>query len=160
MKRKLFSQLLTISILALGATAIISEFSLENSSQVSLAQTPSYFCEVKDNKPTTFVQTSRGRIPVILWVNDNNVDPYKRCKEVSTRFQSASNNGELKFIYSGQVNDSTVLCYSSQEKTPCTSANTLFTILENDENKDAESIVEQLTGIGYRPVSEIEIIKM
>lgn len=88
-------------------------------SQDSLAQTKnSYKCIQLNGKPTTIVDTARGRIQLIVWQSDFFRDsgwtPQKRCNEVTKRFQQFSDSGSLRYIATGTMNQQPVICVAEK----------------------------------------------
>jgi uncharacterized surface protein with fasciclin (FAS1) repeats len=97
------------------------------------AQGTSFICVSGTNGlPTTYAVTARGRVPVVRWFSDyfsgGGFTPERRCQEVSARFQSFYNSGQLNFIASGYVNGQAVVCAAQASGYPCTGANVLFTL--------------------------------
>jgi uncharacterized surface protein with fasciclin (FAS1) repeats len=96
-------------------------------------QGTSFICVSGTNGlPTTYAVTARGRVPVVRWFSDyfsgGGFTPERRCQDVSARFQSFYNSGQLNFIASGYVNGQAVVCAAQASGYPCTGANVLFTL--------------------------------
>lgn len=89
MKLQLFAQVLTVSVLALGTIATIS--------QPSYAQRATYFCARSNNGvPTTYALNLTGeRKRLISWTKNwsNKLSSEARCREVSARFQRLNAKG-------------------------------------------------------------------
>ncbi|HAT13927.1 MAG TPA: fasciclin [Microcoleaceae bacterium UBA11344] len=98
--------------------------------------------------PTTYAITTRGRVPVIRWFSDyfsgGGFTPERRCQEVSARFQSFYNSGQLNFIANGYVNGQAVVCAAQASGRPCTGANVLFTL---KPGSNAANTVQRLFNI-------------
>ncbi|MEC4895016.1 MAG: COP23 domain-containing protein [Oscillatoria sp. PMC 1051.18] len=91
--------------------------------------------------PTTFGWNSRGKIAVIRWERNvfTGYPPQKRCAEVSPRFQTAYDNGSVKFLTNGRMNNQPVICTALEFNGDC--ADLLFTLHPND---DGLAILQQL----------------
>lgn len=71
---------------------------------------------------TTTVQTERGRIPLIRWVDRSFPPPFtpqQRCEIVSARFTKFDNNGTLKYIKADTINNLPVLCIAAYRGGSC-----------------------------------------
>ncbi len=139
MKFQLYVSALAVSLITLGA--------ITTSSQSSLAQTGNYFCDTDNGTWTTFARNHNNRkIPVIRWVKTlGEFTPEVRCREVSNRFQKAYSEGILNYLTTGIIKGQSVVCAASQQGGPCEQI--LFTL---KSPKDASSVVQHLTGLGYR----------
>lgn len=140
MKLQLFTQMLTVSALALSAIATLS--------QPSSAQTKTYFCDTSDGVPTTVARNVTGRmIPVIRWTSNlgSEYTPQRRCQEVSARFQNASEKGLLNYMTTGIMGGQKVVCASSEYGGPC--SDLLFTL---NRNQNASAVIQHLVEIGYK----------
>lgn len=73
-----------------------------------------YSCINHQGKPSTVVDTDKGRILLIVWESDffrsSGWTPQKRCEEVSQRFQYFSDNKQLRFLTTGEMNRQNVIC--------------------------------------------------
>jgi hypothetical protein len=141
MKLKLFATLLAAGTLALGALAI--------GSQPSSAQTTTYSCDTsRDGVPTTYALTATGRkVAVIRWVKNwgGKYTPEVRCREVSEKFQSASEQGLLKYLTYGIKSGQKVICVAGEYGGPCQQI--LFTLRSN-ENPDL--VLQDMMSVGFR----------
>lgn len=88
-----------------------------------------YYCAQLRGNWNTFVNTPRGRINLINWVRTHSEDwtPKSRCIEVSKRFQNFLDNGTLKYIRTGVVNQHPVICVANTRGGDCPSNNVLIT---------------------------------
>jgi hypothetical protein len=140
MKAKLFTNMLAANAIALGSVAIMSHS--------SYAQTTTYFCGTnKDGVPTTYARNAAGKkIPVFSWQRNWNdkYSPQARCELVSARFQSASVEGVLNYLTTGNMNGQKVLCAASRYGGVC---NHLLLTLRADD--DASQVIENLRQMGY-----------
>jgi Circadian oscillating protein COP23 len=117
----------TFVLLATGLTVTFSVIAL--SQQASLAGNATFYCDNSSGTPTTFVSTEDGkRLPIIRWVSSYGLSPDRRCAEVSQRFQSSYNNGNLRYIQAGSLRGLPVICAPIQKGAPCTDATLLFTL--------------------------------
>jgi hypothetical protein len=89
-----------------------------------------YYCAQLNNSWNTFVNTPRGRVTLINWANQFAPDwtPQKRCSAVSGRFQNFLDQGNLKFIRTGNVNQQPVLCVANARGGSCPDENVLITL--------------------------------
>jgi Circadian oscillating protein COP23 len=148
MKTKSFFQLLTASMVALSGIAAVN--------LPSSAQSKTYFCGNDNGVWTTFARNyNNEKIPVISWEKKlGNYTPKARCQAVSSRFQSAYEQGILNFLTSGISGGQAVICAASQYGGPCTQL--LFTLKSHE---DASSVLQHLGDIGYKargPISQSE----
>ncbi|MBW4507456.1 MAG: COP23 domain-containing protein [Scytonematopsis contorta HA4267-MV1] len=136
--------------LSLVATSVISLGTIATFSQTGLAQSTSntYFCErSNDGVWTTFAKNyNNKKIPIILWVKTlGEYTPQVRCREVSSRFQSAYEKKILNFLTTGISSGQAVICATSEHGGPCNQI--LFTL---KSPKQASSVVQSLIDLGYR----------
>lgn len=89
-----------------------------------------YYCAQLNGSWNTFVNTPRGRVKLINWANQFSPDwtPEKRCSVVSSRFQKFLDQGNLKFIRTGNVNNLPVLCVANARGGSCPDSNVLITL--------------------------------
>jgi hypothetical protein len=84
--------------------------------------------------PTTYAFTGGQKRAIIRWstefFSESGWDPKSRCEEVSPRFQTAYQNGTLKFITNGTMNNQPVICTALQDRGPC--ADLLITLRLTD----------------------------
>ncbi|MBH8576103.1 COP23 domain-containing protein [Nostocaceae cyanobacterium CENA369] len=139
MKPRLFLQVLTASVIAIGGIATIMP--------PSFAEAKTYFCERNNGVWTTFAKNyNNQKIPVIRWVKTlGNYTPQSRCQAVSSRFQSAYEKGVLNYLTSGISGNQAVICAASQYGGPCSQL--LFTL---KSPRDASSVLQNLVEIGYK----------
>lgn len=150
MKTRSVAQLLTALMLIVGAAAIINpSSSAQTSSQSSNNSTKKavkFLCSKSNNAPATIARTARGDIAVIRWASGffsgAGFTPEKRCEEVSSRFQNYHNNGTLKYLTTGQMNNQPVICTAKNQGGGCTSV--LFTLEPGD---DPNQVLRQLLSI-------------
>ncbi len=128
------------------------------------AQSPprnKYTCTMHENKPTTVVDTPRGRIALIVWQSDyfrsSGWTPQKRCEEVTQRFQKFSDEGKLRYITTGRINNQPVICVG--EKKPggwqCLPDGLLITL----ESKDNPKEVLQNLFVAANPVGGRSLVR-
>lgn len=103
-----------------------------------------FFCG-KDphNRPTTYVNTPTGNVPLVRWVSHyfepSGYTPGVRCQDVSQRFNQFYRQGILNFITTGFINNQPVVCVASRMGGPCTA--TLFTL---KSGQNATRTIQQL----------------
>lgn len=111
------------------------------SGEVFAQQKPknTYTCVNYKGKPTTVVDTPRGKIQLIVWESDyfrhSGWNPQKRCQEVTKRFQEFSDKGTLKYVTTGKMNKYPVICVGKQVPGggfQCQSDGLLITLQAND----------------------------
>lgn len=115
----------------LSGLALVLAFN-QTSIEPSVAENQRFFCAVLHGKYTTFVRTTRGNVPLILWTSSafdqSGWTNEKRCLEVSGRFQQYNINGKLKYIRTSTVNRLPVLCVSQAKGGSCQMQDVLFTL--------------------------------
>jgi hypothetical protein len=84
--------------------------------------------------PTTFAWADRGKIAVVRWRTEefSGYPPQERCNEVSPRFQEAYDNGTLKMITNGTINNQPVICTATEYRGKCQTL--LMTLRESDDS--------------------------
>jgi hypothetical protein len=140
MKTKSFLQVLTASM-------VVSLSAVVPFNQPSNAQSSTYFCGSDGGVWTTFAKNyNNEKIPVIRWVKKlGDYTPKSRCQTVSSRFQSAYQQGILNYLTTGVSRGQAVICAASQYGGPCTQL--LFTLRSHE---DASSVLQNLGDIGYK----------
>jgi hypothetical protein len=143
MKVRLFCSAASVSAIALLSTATIA--------QPSYAEGDTFFCGTINDVPVTFVQTSRGEIPMIRWVSNDfssvSYTPMRRCQDVSAKFQRFSDNGTLKLITTGIVNGYPVLCLASYPGGKCNNNTVILTL---KIGSDSQVVLERLLNLRAR----------
>lgn len=107
--------LLTKTILGLSFIAGTIAFGAE-----SATAQDRFACDAKIMSTT--VQTERGSIPLIQWVDRSFPPPFtpeQRCQIVSERFKKFDNNGTLKYIKADTVNNLPALCVAAYAGGEC-----------------------------------------
>lgn len=89
-----------------------------------------YYCAQLNGNWSTFVNTPRGKVSLINWENSFSDEwtPQKRCSAVSQRFQGFLDQGNLKFIRTGNINQMPVLCVANARGGDCPTDNVLVTL--------------------------------
>ena len=89
-----------------------------------------YFCAELNGTFRTFARTERGDMIVINFVRDvsRQWTTQNRCIETSNRLQNFYEQKTLKYIGSGEVNRSPVLCAVPTVGEVCTASNLLVTL--------------------------------
>ena len=116
---------------------LLTVFTATTINQPSYANNIKFFCEQSKGIPTTFARREDGRkIPIIRWVSSYSfLTPLQRCQEVSRRFQRSYDNGTLKTITTGMINEHSVICAVVSTNDACTNPNVLFTLKPGDNGK-------------------------
>lgn len=95
-----------------------------------------YRCSVKKGIPTTIARTPQGIVEVITWkskhFSSSGFSPTKRCKLVSARFQKHSNQGSLRYITVGKLNNQKVMCVAQTRGGACRRDGLLLTFEPQD----------------------------
>lgn len=146
MNKKLVSLMLVSSLSVVGVlTPNLAE-----------AQTTknTYRCITRNGKPTTVVETKRGKIELIVWESkffgNSGWPPQKRCQAVTQRFQQFSDSGTLRLITSGKMNNQPVICVGENKAGQgviCKSKGLLMTLQPQDNPK---KVMEDLFDISAR----------
>jgi hypothetical protein len=123
--------------------ALLTVFAATTTNQPSYANNMKFFCEESKGIPTTFARREDGRkMPIIRWVSSYSfLTPLQRCQEVSRRFQKSYDNGTLKTIITGTINEQSVICAVVSTNDACTNATVLFTLKRGDNGK---TVLERL----------------
>ena len=141
MKCKLFTQMLTgLMALTLGTTAATEPGAAQSNNK--------FYCGSSEGAPATIVRTSKGNVPIIIWVDRrfeaSGWSPQRRCREVSGRFQRYHSQGILEYIRTGTVNRHPVLCVTNYQGGVCPSNQVLITL---KPGSDAQFYLESLMAI-------------
>ena len=125
-----------------------------------------FICEKdKNGIDTTFVETSKGKQPVIRWKSEiftaAGYDPETRCQQVSLRFQQAEDNKSLRYLISEKQNNQFVICISDKENGTCnlklfdvTPPDTVDSVLHKLQ-PNASKPLEQSGGKPYLAITEL-----
>ena len=102
-----------------------------------------YYCAQLHGSWNTFVNTPRGRVTLIEWANQfsEKWTPQKRCAAVSQRFQTFLDQGNLKYIRTGNVNRHPVICIAEFRGGECPDSNVLITL---KQGTDPEGVLIRL----------------
>jgi hypothetical protein len=115
-------------------------------SQSARASSNKYFCAQLNGTYHTFARTERSTYKLLSFtrtVSDSWTEK-ERCLSVSQRFQSFYDNGSLKFIGAGEVNNEPVLCAAATTEDICNTDNILVTL---PPNTDAIETARQLMDV-------------
>lgn len=135
---KLFNKLVNLIFSVSFTLASVSSVFAQAPSNVSSGYLR-FFCGNYQNQPATFIRTrERGNLPWIRWNRSNSGEgwsPERRCQEISGRLQRYYDNGTLKYIKTGVLNNQPVICVAAYFNGPCL-PNGLLLTLSTDENPD------------------------
>ena len=136
MNKSLFTGMVAAFGLAIG-----SVISFTPPSEASLNNT--YYCAQLNGSWNTFVNTPRGRVKLVNWVQSfsDKWNPRNRCVEISGRFQKFLDAGNLKYIRTGRVNNLPVICVAQYRGGTCPDANVLITL---EPQTDPETVLIRL----------------
>ena len=128
-------------ILAGLSVAVGSAIALPAKAQTKPSNT--YYCAQLNGNWNTFVNTPRGRVNLINWAHEfgKQWTPQKRCVAVSQRFQNFLDDGNLKFIRTGNINQQPVLCVANFRGGDCPEDNVLITL---KDGTDPENVLIRL----------------
>jgi hypothetical protein len=142
MKLRLFIQVLTGLALTVSTSIIYS--------QQANAQPSRFFCAKRNGVPITFARIpGHGNVSMIRWVSGD-VGGYsrtERCQIVASRFQKHYENKTLKFVRTGTVSGSPVLCIASYKGGACPRNQVLVTLRPGT---DPEPVLVQLLDLRNR----------
>lgn len=117
-----------------------------NNPTIPTIERVSFICDESNNAPVTIARTQRGDISVIRWVSQffsgTGFTPEERCQKVSSRFQTYYNNGTLKYLTTGRINNQPVICAAKKQGGRCTDV--LLTLEPSD---DPDQVLRQLLSI-------------
>lgn len=136
MKKSFFT-----GIVASVGIALVGSVSLMLESEASFNNT--YYCAQLNGTWNTFVNTPRGKVKLINWVQSFSEEwtPKNRCVEISSRFQQFLDGGNLKYIRTGTVNNLPVICVAQYKGGVCPDENVLITL---EPTKDPEKLLISL----------------
>lgn len=131
------SWLSKIIVLAISIAPLLSlDSSVEAQGKKNL-----YSCINHQGKPSTVVDTEKGRILLIVWESDffrgSGWTPQKRCEEVSKRFQEFSDNKTLRYLTTGKMKGQNVICVGKAtggSTYKCLDNGLLLTLEGNNDN--------------------------
>ena len=135
----------------LGLSVITSAIALSIESAVAQDR---FTCDA--NQMSTTVQTERGAIPLIRWVDRSFPPPFspqQRCQIVSDRFKKFDNNGTLKYIKADTINNLPALCVAAYKGGSCLPDGLLVTFKPGtDANKTLLKILDRRVWAASGPV--------
>lgn len=85
---------------------------------------------------STSVQSHWGELPMIRWSDTSFPPPYtpvERCREVTARFNTFHNNGTLKYMSAGTINNSPVICVAGYKGGDCLPDGLLVTLKQGSD---------------------------
>lgn len=131
------SWLSKIMILAMSVAPLLSL----NSSVEAQTKKNVYSCISHEGKPSTVVDTAKGRVLLIVWESDffknSGWTPQKRCEEVTRRFQEFSDNKTLRYLTTGKMKGQNVICVGKAaggSTYQCLDNGLLLTLEGNNDN--------------------------
>ncbi len=151
---------MNISLLTKTLVILMTFTSFSSLSQVKAQGKVNYSCIQHQGKPKTVADTSRGKIQLIVWESqyfkNSGWTPQKRCQEISKRFQKFSDNGTLRYITTGRMNNQPVICTGTRTAGSgykCMSDGLLMTLQPNDNpNQVLQDLFSKATRKGGSPV--------
>ncbi|AFZ46235.1 hypothetical protein Cyast_0254 [Cyanobacterium stanieri PCC 7202] len=137
------------------ALAVLSGLGFGSLGQTTPAQAQHrnlYRCIMKNDAPTTVVDTPRGRIDLIVWRTEipQGWSPTRRCQEITKRFQTFSDRGALRYVTSGRLNNQPVICVAENRPGTGISCRNDGLLLTLEHNENPQRVMEQLFDISAR----------
>jgi Circadian oscillating protein COP23 len=98
---------------------------------------PKFICAIYNDELTTIAKTKQGDIPIVIWNSERfsaaGFTPKVRCQQVSARFETLYQSGQLKHITAGKLNKMPAICATRESGGECTRANILYTLKSNED---------------------------
>ena len=129
-------------ILATGGVAIAVALSTAITPSTAQGQaSDKFFCSDRYGEYVTKVRTPRGNVPLLVYTEEfgQQWTVYRRCQEISKRFQRHHLNGTLKRLSTGTVNNLPVICVTQDGN--CYNSNVLITL---QRGKNAKEMLQKL----------------
>ena len=105
----------------------------------------SFSCD--EQQLSTLVQSHWGKLPLIRWTDRSFPPPYtpvKRCQEITARFNKFENNGTLKYMTTGKINNYPVICVAAYKGGSCLPNGLLITLKQGrDPNIALTKIIDR-----------------
>ena len=119
----------SLAVILAGLSVAIGS-AIANPATAQTQKNNTYYCAQLNGGWNTFVNTPRGRVNLIKWENEfsDGWTATKRCAAVSQRFQNYLEQGNLKFIRTGNINNQPVLCVANVRGGSCPTENVLITL--------------------------------
>jgi hypothetical protein len=127
----------------LAGLGVVIGSAIANPTATQARNNNTYYCAQLNGSWNTFVNTPRGRVTLINWANKYSEEwtPDKRCSAISQRFQTFLDQGNLKFIRTGNVNSQPVICVADARGGNCPDKNVLITL---KQGTDPEGVLVRL----------------
>ena len=138
--------IITSAIAIIAKPSYAQQLDSTSSGNPSISQSQDRFsCD--SNMVSTIVQTERGTVPLIRWVDRSFPPPFtpeQRCQIVSERFKKFDNNGTLKYIKADKMNSQPVLCVAAYKGGSCLPDGLLVTFMPGtDANNTLLQILDR-----------------
>lgn len=121
------------------------------------ASSDKYSCQAVNGVYGIYSRTERSNIGLLKITRDVSQDwsiP-DRCQEIAQRFQRFYDNGILRKIGTGEVNQEPVLCATVQESESCNTENVLLTLPPGSDPIEAARILLDTRGLASGRVIEV-----
>ncbi len=149
MKLQLFA-----SILVAFATTAMPALS-----QSKPAKKVEYFCQTSNGVPVTFARTPKETVEMIRWqsrfFSRSGYTPEQRCQEVTVRFQKHSDQGNLRYITTGKINNQNVMCVAPNKGGGCRADGLILTFEPHD---DPQKVLVEIFNVSTR-VSKTPVLR-
>lgn len=151
------------SLLQPMTMAVVVLVSLSESIQAQT--TPKFFCGTYQGHSATLVRTPRGSVPLIVWMNDDNLSNTQQlseeyCRDVSGNFEHFNNNGQLKYLKAGVINGVEVICATGNSSDVCNSNTVLLTLPAEMNANEALSTLINSRVTAFAPPLYIDVSKI
>lgn len=127
MKQKLFAKILITLSLATGINCSVI--------RAGYTQDITFFCGRHRGEIATMARTRSRNIAIVLWrsehFSDSGYTPERRCQIVAIRFQTNYDNGNLKYVTTGTLDRSPIVCAAREKGGDCVGL--LLTLMTNAE---------------------------
>ena len=121
------------------------------------ASSDKYSCREVDDIYGIYSRTERGNMSLLNFKRDVSEEwsLEKRCEEIARRFQRFYDNGILRFIGEGYVNNQPVLCAVIAKGESCNSENILVTLPPQSDPIEAARKLMDTRGLASGRVIEV-----
>jgi len=113
------------------------------------ASSDKYHCQQINGAYGVYSRVSRGNIKLMEFNRDVNEEwsNASRCEEVALRFQRYYDNGVLRYIGAGSLNDLPVLCAIAEKDQLCSSENLVVTLPPNTDPVNSARLLMDTRGL-------------
>ena len=118
-------------------------------SPIASASSNKYHCQQVNGVYGVYSRVVRGDIQLMEFKRDVNEEwsIASRCEEVAIRFQRYYDNGILRYIGAGSLNDQPVLCATAEKDQLCSDDNILVTLPPNTDPINSARLLMDTRGL-------------